>query len=206
MAEQGGRPRSVRSHAAILDATLGLLTEIGYRRLTIEGVAARARVGKSTIYRWWPSKCRLVLEAVGTRITVRPVPLTGDSRTDLRAAVQAAFDGIEHSPLGDVVTGLAVDLLQDADAAADFQAILRTRQEPVARMLDDMARRGDLPSDVDAALLHDVYVGTMFYRALLGRPRTPRVVDQLVDLLLDGRLPRVPAASEPSGPELSATA
>lgn len=204
MAEQGGRPRSARSHNAIMDATLGLLMEIGYQRLTIEGVAARAKVGKTTIYRWWPSKCRLVMEAVGTRIAVPPLPVTGDSRVDLRMAIQAAFDGFESSPLGDIVTGLAVDLLHDPDAVADFQAMLRPRQEPVAALIASMVQRGDLPTDVDAGLLHDIWAGTLFYRALLRRPHSPHVVDQLTDLLLDGRLPRSPAAApapdEPPAP------
>lgn len=189
-AEAVGRPRSVRAHKAIMDATLGLLMEVGYQRLTIEGVAARARVGKTTIYRWWPSKCRLVMEAVATRISVPPIPRTGDSRTDLRTAVQMAFDGFTNSPLGDIVTGLAVDLLNDPDAVAEFHAMLAPRQESVAGLLADIAGRGDLPADVDAALLHDIYAGTLFYRALMRREHDRRVVDKLTDLLLDGRVPR----------------
>ncbi len=62
-AGERGRRRSERSHAAIVAATQELLVERGYRELTIEGVAARAGVGKQTIYRWWPSRAALVLEA-----------------------------------------------------------------------------------------------------------------------------------------------
>ena len=71
-----GRRRSERSHEAILAATQRLLLERGYRELTIEGIAARAGVGKQTIYRWWPSKAALVLEAylAGQEAVEQPPP------------------------------------------------------------------------------------------------------------------------------------
>ena len=84
------RRRNPRSHQAILQAAIDLLGEVGYTHLTIEGVAARARVGKATVYRWWPSKAALVIDAVDQTLEHTPVRTTGDSRTDVGMLIQSS--------------------------------------------------------------------------------------------------------------------
>jgi AcrR family transcriptional regulator len=188
----GGRRRSRQSHAAILEATLGLLEEVGYARLTMEGIAARAGVGKATVYRWWPSKSALVIEAINSRVSDAPIAATGDFRLDLRAALQATLDRYADSPVGEVVPALAVDLFRDPEAAAQLQTLLQPDRDAVRVIIEDAANRGDLPEDVDTRLLQDILSGTLMYRFLVSRNSTEHVIDQLLDLVLEGRIARMP--------------
>lgn len=80
---QGGRPRSPAAHRAILDATLALLAELGFERMSIEAIAAHAGVGKTTIYRRWKTKEDLVADALSSVKAVPVAPDTGDLRTDI---------------------------------------------------------------------------------------------------------------------------
>lgn len=185
-----GRRRNPRSQQAILEATTELLTEVGYQGVTIEGVAARAGVGKATVYRWWPTKPALVSEAIGHRLPLPPIPETGDSRADLRAAIRASIATFTGPPTGVVIPALAADLMRDPEGATHFQQFLATRRASVLRILRHAAERGDLPSNVDGELILSIYAGTVFYRTLIsGEPVTDHHIDQLIDLILDGRTP-----------------
>lgn len=186
-----GRRRDRRSRAAILRATVDLLNEVGYQGVTMEGVASRAGVGKATVYRWWPTKASLVIEAMTERLPLTPVPETGDTRADLRAAIRTAISTLTGLPTGVVIPALVADLVNDPEAAAQFRDFLRPRRASVLTILDHAAERGELPADVDTALLFDLYAGTILYRSLIsGEPIGDALVDQLVELLIDGRAPR----------------
>ena len=88
-----GRPRSEASWQAILAAAMELVAETGYAELTIEGIAARAGVGKQTIYRWWPSKADILLEAGATKAELHvPVTDQGSYRADLRTFLEASYE------------------------------------------------------------------------------------------------------------------
>ena len=184
---RAGRRRSQESHQAILAATRELLEEVGYYRLTVEGVAARAGVGKTTVYRWWPSKSALVFEAVDADRAEPPEP-TGDVRADIRAAMEATRAHL-RPPLVTTLLALAGDLLQDDSGEAGQADPFAAGRTTFEKMIEDAAARGDLPPDVDAGLLQDVYAGTLLYRVLCRRP-TDDVVDKLLTLLLDGTTPR----------------
>ncbi|QJY45115.1 TetR/AcrR family transcriptional regulator [Pseudonocardia broussonetiae] len=173
-------------------ATAAQLCDVGYLNMTIEGVAARAGVGKSTIYRWWPSKAALVVETLKSRSMLSPIELTGDSRADLRAVIASTFQIVTHSPAGMILPALAVDLIRDPAAHEQLHALLRPRRESVLTVIRTIAARGDLPADVDAGLLLDIYSGTLLYRVLLsGEPVTESIIDQLTDLLLSGTAPHI---------------
>jgi AcrR family transcriptional regulator len=116
--------RSLRSQEAIMDATIDLLTTVGYHRLTIEAVASQAGVGKSTVYRWWPTKVRLAVEALATRVEMKPVETTGDLRADVRALVQSAVHVFTKSDLGRALPDMASDLEEDEEARARLTAWL----------------------------------------------------------------------------------
>ncbi len=161
---------------------------MGYVRLTVEGVAARAGVGKTTVYRWWPSKSALVLEAVESGRTAPPPP-TGDVRADVRAAMEAMVKNM-GDPLANTLLALAVDLLHETPDHLDPVNLFEAGRGAVGDILEAAARGGELPSDVDTGLLQDIYAGTLLYR-LLCRRTTSDAVDQLLDLLLDGTIPRV---------------
>ena len=101
-----GRPRSEEAHNAILDATLELLVEVGFSALTVEGVATRAGVGKATIYRRWPSKLPLVVEAFG-RLPALEEADTGDLVEDLKRMLRGYLQLFNSSPLAAVLPSLA---------------------------------------------------------------------------------------------------
>jgi AcrR family transcriptional regulator len=184
--DRRGRPRSTHAHAAILDATLHLLTEVGYTRLTVEGIAARAGVSKTTIYRWWPTKSALTVEAIRSGSTPAPVEPAGDLRTDVRAAVQAIVDCYARSAVGAALPGVVADVVQDGAAGEVLDALLHPHREALQRIVRDAADRGEIAHDVDTELLHEVVAGALFYRVLLGRRMSGDVAEELVGMLLDG--------------------
>lgn len=186
---RAGRKRSSRAYAAIMQATIDLVLEGGYPRLTIEGVAARAKVGKSTVYRWWPTKSQLLIEAINTQLDSRPAQPTGDSRTDIRQLVQRIAD-ILATPLGHVLPALGADLVNDPDALGQLTAMLGPRRAANASVLYSVAASGDLPYDLDTQVVLDMISGTIMYRIMMGGHVTAALVDQLTDLILAGETPR----------------
>jgi AcrR family transcriptional regulator len=198
--------RSTRSHQAILDATTRLLTEVGYTALTIEGVAARAGVGKATVYRWWPSKGALVIEALSAALPPPPVTETGDLRHDLLTAVRAVVHTFARSPEGAVIPALAADLIREPEMAEQFRdQMIRPRRSAVVEILRRAADRGELPPDVDIGLLLDIYAGAVFYRVLVsGEPVTDLLAEQLVSLLIDGKTPVKPSSTPVAGGKAAA--
>jgi AcrR family transcriptional regulator len=192
--------RSARAHAAILAATTELLAEAGYGALTIEGVAARAGVGKTTVYRWWPSKVALVIEAVSRALPAPAQIDTGELRHDLLIAVRRVIHTFARSPVGTVIPALAADAMSDPQLAEQFRnQLIRPRRSAVVEVLVRAAARGELPSDVDTDVLLDVYAGAVFYRILVsGEPVTDLLAEQLVGLLLDGKTPVKPRPDDPA--------
>lgn len=169
-AEPALKRRSSRAHRAVLDATVRLLEQHGYKDLTIEGVAAEAGVGKQTIYRWWRGKAELVMEAFMAASDVRvPEPDTGTLRGDLEAVLLPVFELSR-----DVTTGTALankTLMAEAQLDRDFLATYRALHEhwwgPLYNVLDRAKGRGELGPDADSGALIDVMLGAAWYRLLL---------------------------------------
>lgn len=180
------RRRSEHSHAAIVDATVELLREGGYSRLTIQAVAARARVGKATIYRWWPSKTGLVVEAIQSRLEPVSVELTGDLRVDLPAALHAALSNLTGSPLGQTLLAVAVEQPADPAARTQLQELIRRHEDAVNTVLRQAVARGDLRSQLDTDLVKDVFLGTLLYPVLTGQTSTESAAERLLDLVMSG--------------------
>jgi len=186
-----GRARNPRTHQAILDAAVELLAEIGYQELSIERVAARAGVGKATIYRWWNSKSALVIEAMQHGMPLAPPPQTGDLHADLRATVTAAAHTFTETPAGATVPALAADIPRDPATAERLRQFLRPRRDAAREVLLRAAAAAQLPADVDIETVIDLFVGAIFYRKLVrGLEIDDAMIEQLVLLILDGRLPR----------------
>jgi AcrR family transcriptional regulator len=148
-------------------------------------VAARAGVGKSTVYRWWSSKSALVLEAIDADLT-KPPPPSGDVRVDIHAVMSTMLDDL-RGPEAATLLALGGEMLHDPPADAGPADLFQAGRGAVEDMLEDAARRGDLTPDVDAGLLLDIYAGTLLYRVLCLRP-TDGVIDKLVGLLIAGEI------------------
>jgi AcrR family transcriptional regulator len=186
------RRRSERAHHAIVAATQELLVESGYRALTIEGVAARAGVGKQTIYRWWPSRAALVLEAylAGSDTVALPEP-TGAVLRDVRALLDWLVDVLAQPIGGRVVAGLVADLKHDPDLAELFHRdVVPARRRAMLALLEAAVGRGELRRDADLELAVDTLHGAVFYRLLLsGQPTDAAFTERLARQVLSGLQP-----------------
>jgi AcrR family transcriptional regulator len=185
-----GRRRSDRSHQAIITATQELLVERGYRELTIEGVAARAGVGKQTIYRWWPSRAALVLEAylVASDRVRLPTPDSGSTREDVRALLTWLAEVLAEPTGGRVVAGLVGDMQHDSDLAEGFRRdVVPARRHAMRAALERGRERGEIRADADLGLAVDTLHGAVFYRLLLsGEPLDAAFAERLADQVLEG--------------------
>jgi AcrR family transcriptional regulator len=196
-ANGAGRPRSEEAHQAILDATLALLSEQGYSALTVEGVAVRAGVGKATIYRRWPSKLPLVVEAFGGLPAFEDVD-TGDLRNDLCAMLRNYLDQFNATSLAVILPSIIGERLHNPEFAELIDPLLRTRRQPLRRALERAVARGEVAPDVDLDLAADLVVGPIAVSLFFtGRRVGPKMVQPMVDLALRGIAPDL-AARKPS--------
>ena len=189
-----GRRRSRTSHQAIVRATQELLVEEDYRALTIEGVAARAGVGKQTIYRWWPSRAALVLEAyLAGSDTVDAPRARGSTRADVQALLDWLVRVLAQPIGGRVLAGLVADLKDDAELAERFHRdVVPARRGAMLTALERGRARGEIRPDADLELAVDALHGAVFYRLLLsGEPLDAAFTRAVADQVLEGLAPPV---------------
>ncbi|MGC5004456.1 TetR/AcrR family transcriptional regulator [Streptomyces sp. NBC_00353] len=164
--------RSERSRRATLDAALALCTEKGYGRVTIEAIAARAGVSKKTIYRWWPSKSAVLLEAF-TEALVDATPFvdTGDIAADIRTHVTGAVRLLSTPPFGPAYAGILSELHHDDELAETVRTQLIEPRfgEAVAR-LRRAQEQGQIPPGADLPLAVEMLYGPVYYRHVLRKP------------------------------------
>ena len=181
-----GRPRSEEAHQAILDATLSLLAEVGFSALTVEGVASRAGVGKATIYRRWPSKLPLVVEAFGQLPALEDAD-TGTLAGDLKAMLRHYLELFHKTPLAAVLPSLAGERAHNPELSQLFDPVMRGRRQPLVRAFERAVARGELPPALDLDLAADLVVGPIAVRLFFTGSRLhPDMVDPIVDLALRG--------------------
>jgi AcrR family transcriptional regulator len=181
-----GRKRSEESRVAILTAAFELIGEVGYAGLTIEGIAARSGAGKQTVYRWWPSKADVLLDALATKADMHvPIPDEGSYRADLRAFLTATFAMGRKQQVIDVLRALMAHAQIDAEFGERFRAsFLQRRRDALGLILERAQARGDLPKSRSPGTVTDIVFGVLWYRLLAtGRPLDDRLVDELVDTL-----------------------
>src|SRR5919201_2607397 len=143
-----GRKRSEESRLAILTAAFQLVGDVGYAGLTIEGIAARSGAGKQTIYRWWPSKADVLLDALATKADLHvPIPDEGSYAADLRAFLEASFRLGRDRRVIDVLRALMAHAQIDAEFGERFRgSFLQRRRDALAIVVDRAKERGDLPT------------------------------------------------------------
>jgi len=190
-ATRAGRPRDETREAAILAATLQVLAEVGYDRLTIDAVATAARASKATVYRRWPSKAPLVVDAMQTLKPKPPEgtteapcywPDTGSLRGDLVAGVQAFVDRL-NSDEGKLTAAVISAQMRDPELAQAMRAATYDDKRRSCRILADRAiARGELTSPAGADTFVEVLPAIMFNRLLLsGQPLDETFVTHVVD-------------------------
>jgi AcrR family transcriptional regulator len=187
--------RSERSHRAILTAAAELVHEVGYRRLTIEAIAARAGVGKQTIYRWWPSKGAVVLDSLLAERGEDPddlaLPDTGDVAADLRLVVRAIVAELADPTLSGTTRGLMIEMQEDAELADSvLEHLLGPQLAAIADRLRAAQHAGQLRADLDLDVAVEMLVGPLYHRWLLRtHPLTEAYADTVTDLALRALAP-----------------
>ncbi|MET8627415.1 TetR/AcrR family transcriptional regulator [Kitasatospora sp. NPDC004669] len=183
-----GRRRNEAAHRAILDAALKLLAESDGTPVTIDAIARAAGVGKQTVYRWWPSKGAVLLDALTDRADQDvPGPDTGALRTDLRAFIAATFDAAQHSTTASALRTLTREAARDPHLAELMQSFVGTRRTALRGLLSRGRERGELAGDTDLDLIVDQVYGVFWYRFLLGHgPLDETVAERLADSLVRG--------------------
>lgn len=178
----------------ILAAALELLAESGYQRLTIEGIAARAGVGKQTIYRWWSSKGAVVLDAfldhpAATHTSESPAadfPSTGDFAADLRQLVRATVAEFSDPAFEAPYRALTVAIQDDPQLAAQVtERLVRTSLDTTRDWFVEASRGTAYTSGPDPDFLLELIFGPIMHRWLLRtRPLTQDFADALTDAVL----------------------
>ncbi|MET7652476.1 MULTISPECIES: TetR/AcrR family transcriptional regulator [unclassified Streptomyces] len=210
MVTQSGKPapdttrRSERSRRAIYDAALALVAEAGYPKTTIEGIAARAGVGKQTIYRWWGSKADVLLEAFldlseqaardagASDEEPYAIPDTGDLAADIKAVLRATVDQLTDPRFEAPSRALAAEGVVDEQVGREFTAKL---MEPSIQLYVDRLRSaqeaGQVRADLDPRIALEFFISPLAQRWLQHTgPISYEYTDTLVDYALHGLAPR----------------
>ena len=194
-----GRPRSEQARLAILRSTLKILADNGFSNFTIEDVADRARVGKATVYRWWPNKGALIADAFASNTTRNlRFPDTGRVETDMSRQMRQLIK-VFRSPRGRIVSAILAAGQSDKDLIASFrERFLWPRRREAYATLRRGIVRGEIRKDIDPDLLLDSLYGPIYMRFLIQHDRlTPDFVDRLCALVLRGARPRRKSGSRP---------
>jgi len=182
--ETARRRSSSRIRQAILDATRELLAEGGVQGLTVEGVAARADVAKTTIYRRWRSKDELALAVLIDMVEqMASVPDLGNTRAELIWFVDRAVKILRATLMGRVMQGLVSDLAADPALARAFrEQVVAVRVAETRRLVERGVARGDLRREADSELVNELLFGPVYYRLLLsGAPLGKDLAERVVD-------------------------
>jgi AcrR family transcriptional regulator len=183
-----GRPRSQQSRAAVLRATSELMREVGLRAMTTEDIAARSGASKATIYKWWPNKYAVAVEAFLSEMAVESAdPDTGSAREDFRRALR----GMVHFYTGENGRAYA-QLVGAAQFDPKIGAELRdhlvgSRRELVRAIWDRGVARGELRADVDPEVAIDLIFAPAMYRLVAGHaPLDDTAAEAVVDAAIRG--------------------
>jgi len=179
-------PRVERSRQVILEAALSELGQIGYGAFTIESVAARAGVGKSTIYRHWPDKLALIADAFRTFHEQRgPDIASGTPRERVERVVRHVAEVVVSSTFSACIPALIDAAERDQDLRRFHHRFQKAARQPLIALIAEGVARGDFRGDIDAELAALALLGAIFYRRLMtGEPFDPQRARGLVAAVL----------------------
>jgi AcrR family transcriptional regulator len=187
-ARRPGRPRSDDTRQAILRAAFALLEEGGMARFTIEGVAARSGAAKTTIYRWWPSKGALAMDAYHSEVAAMVSFAEGPSAiADMRKLLHLMAQAFA-SKTGRILAGVIGVGQTDPDTLAAYRKwVMEPRRAAVRHILERGIAQGEFRADLDPEAVQDAFYGFFLARVLLKHGAIDEAaVDRLADTILDG--------------------
>ena len=191
-APRPGRPRSNEARQAILKSALELLDEVGFGSLSIEGVAARAGVGKATVYRWWKHKAEIVMEAFLTKVQPEldfpPGELFEEALRNQLLRVSRIF----ASKMGPVIGTVIGAGQSEPELLRDFyRNWVEPRRTHARKMLQEAVDRGEVRSDVPPDVILDLLYGAMYFRLLVRKDRIDKAyAESIANIVMDGSLRR----------------
>lgn len=162
---KAGRPRSAQSHQAILEATLALFAEVGLQGLSIEAIAERAGVGKTTIYRRWSSKEDVIKDALDLFRAGNPIPDTGNIRNDLLYITKESQELFNRNPLmGKLTTKLIAEIKTKPEIYhAFYEKLVAPRIQEFRQIVERAQERGELRPDLDATFILYLIFSSLVY-------------------------------------------
>ncbi|MFC4033309.1 TetR/AcrR family transcriptional regulator [Streptomyces polygonati] len=201
---RGGRSRDTSRDDVLRRAALDLVMEIGYDRMTMDAVAARAGAGKATVYRRWSNKAELVGDALAQQHIDGEVPDTGSLRGDLAALGGYLFSGQDPVDKARLITGMASALLVDTELRRAFETLTPPTERAVATVVDRAVARGEIAAPADPALLAAILPALGLHRLIFtgGGPDPDYAAAVIENVLLPALLASAVSASPP--PESSA--
>lgn len=160
-------PRIERTKRVVLEATADVIGEVGFGRATIESIAERSGVARSTIYRHWPERADLLLEAVSRRVALPEMTSSGDLRTDLLALTSAVAALMTEEDTRWVAGSFIIEAGRDSELAAVHRRFVGGRQEFMASIIRSAIEQGELPPDTDVRSFTEDLAAPIFFRSLV---------------------------------------
>ena len=187
-----GRPRSEEARKAILQSTLEMLKEVGFSDLSIESIAAHAGVGKATVYRWWPNKAALVIDAFVSVVEAElRYPPTGPAEKAFREQMERWIP-IFNSPLGKVIAAVIGAGQSDPEIIEAFRAHwVEPRRREARELIRRSMKAGEIRTDIDPDTILDILYGPLYLRLMVHNgPLTLELVDKIFAVVLPGLKPQ----------------
>ena len=186
-----GRPRDAIARQRILESALALVEDVGFANTTTDAIADRAGASKATIYRWWPNKAAVLIEALREQVALeQPFPNTGDLRRDIHLQLQN-FMKLLNSRRGRIFKAFIAAAQSDPDVAEAFRKLwIQPRRAEACAVLESHRERGSLPKSLDLATALDMIYGPIYFRLLAGHaPLTAEFARDIADLAMRGLRP-----------------
>ncbi len=180
-----GRPRSEAVTSVVLTAAIELVSEVGFYHFSMDELADRAGVAKSTIYRRWSSRAELIVDALHYGVTPLSLVDTGTLVGDLKAFGGEVKERFAHGALSDVLPHLIGAASTDDEVRIALETYVDHRRRPIMVIIDRAIKRGELPADLDLELVVDLINGPIAYRKLLSRqPIDDHYLKRLVEMVV----------------------